>query len=605
MRGSGVTGVFTVAGKELTQLANRLRFHFEKGLFVCLVTGGFIVAAATSIEGSVTQQELAAFGRGVFYSVTIGACLVLSAFALLASSGIITSEKTGRRLDVLRITPLSLAMIVLGKGLAIAVKSVLVLGLVAPVLAATQFFGGVGFGELAKASLIIVAQIAACTGIGLFVSAGARTNLDRVVRSAEIMIIWLVFTTLCVGVARVSGIAGIGAVSPIAIWDDLISAGVGWPGVILGACASFGVGAGLAALSVPTLAKAIEKDETATPSEPKLKSLAFGLGRLAGARRSIRQSTYGRVRAGSLLGNELKQSSLFLVLLPLAVCVPPLVTFAGFAIVGAGNDRNATAVVAMWTVVLTWLVITLQSSGSIARDKERHTAEILATTPAGGPGMLRWKGGAVFISQALAIFISILLLVRLAPARTYPPVVVVRLALFLSTTVLFWALGTSFSMLVRTPMAAGALCLMCLFTAAPFAGEWLRELSGDYGFMRPSILPGVGNDTLAVMGVGSVSIVVLLVRHRLGPLAAAALFVGASAALGSGFALLSVQGTRSGYSHLRSVFDMLGYVLRDYNFDIGTAARIFVFEAALAALLVIGMLPRFTHRYVRGARQKD
>jgi len=584
------TGFFTVAGKELTQLANRGRFHIEKGFFVLAAAGAFIVAAAASIEGRVSPEEMADFGREVFYTVNIGACLMLSAFALLSSSGIIMSERTGRRLEILRITPLSLRMIVLGKGLAIAVKSVLVLALLAPVLAATQFYGGVSFGDLSKAVTIIVADVIACTGIGLFVSAGARTNLDRVVRGGEIVIIWLVFTAFCLAVSSAVGWSSLAAVSPIGVWDGLWGGRASWAGVSMGAAANLLVGLGLAALSVPVVKKAGANEERA-PAEPKLKDFAGGLERISSARRRIRRETAGRLWVGGLLGNEIKQSSMFLVLLPLAVCIPPLVVLGLDRLFGVPEDIDSVMVVAAWTSIVTVLALAVQSGGAVARDKQRRTAELLATTPAGGPGMIWRKGAAIGISQALAIILCAVLVTRATSTGRYDHRAVARVAGLLAGMAFFWAAGISFSIVVKSPITAPVMLLMTA-VATLAAGQWMVERYGGYGRWH------FGSTILVVLfGIGALAVAV---RQYFGRLAPVVLLVGLSVALAGGCVLVLDSG-----GPREDILEAFVYPLRQRHFESGEAFRFAAVEAGLTALLLLGAFPRFTRHYLRGARPKD
>ena len=106
----------------------------------------------------------------------------------------------------------------------------------------------------------------------------------------------------------------------------------------------------------------------------------------------------------------------------------------------------------------------------------------------------------------------------------------------------------------------------------------------------------------------------LLLRQRFGPLAAGFLFAGLVLLVGAGYAAFppppqsawrSPRIRYGPYDAPESVLEMLGYLLRERNFDVRVAFRIFAMQAAAAALLVAGMLPRFTRQYIRGARPKD
>ena len=229
MRAGALLEPGVVAAKELTQLANRRRFHVEKFGFVALVAGVFAFMAFMATEEIMRAEEMASFGRGSFFWVSVVACVMLSVFALASASGIIMAEAAGKRLDILRITPLSLRTIVLGKGLAIVVKSLLILALLSPILAATQFYGGVSMNDFAQVLCVIFADVLFCAGLGLLVSAGARSNLDRAFRGTVLLAAWLALTGVGFAGLVPGAPAALLAVSPVSVWPGLMMSVLSWP----------------------------------------------------------------------------------------------------------------------------------------------------------------------------------------------------------------------------------------------------------------------------------------------------------------------------------------------------------------------------------------
>ncbi|MHC4712899.1 MAG: ABC transporter permease [Planctomycetota bacterium] len=591
-----------VTGKELTQLANRGRFHVEKAFFAVVISGLFVGMAAVLLSTRVTPQEMAEFGRAAFFTVSTMACFMLSLFALVSASGILYAEKTGMRLDILRITPLSLATIVLGKGASIVAKSVLVLGLITPVLAATRFYGGVSADEMLKAVAVIFGDMMLFTGIGLAVSAGARTNIDRVVRSvAWLVLIGFLFSVMTVPLA-LSGLRSYGlAFSPFAIWAGLIGAQVSWGPIGVNVASMCLLGVFFAAGSVRTLRRFIRMSEL-TPAEPKVRDLFSGFRGARRRRKGKRQRKSQRDWAGTLVGNELVQTSLLPILIPLAVSVPPMLVFSIMFIRRGGRafmgDEVASVASVLWFVLAA--MIAIQSCSAIAREKQRRTAETLATTPAGGPGMLLWKSAAIALSQSLAAAILLLLLLKPdAFQHARFTFVLPRAAAAASVTILVWAAGISFSLTSRTPIsAAGSLAVSFLLLGNAISGlgpEIWQETFGSWA--------GRGTDryiTLEMFALmlAATGAALVLLRHYFRGLATLPLAVGLGFLLG-GISIL-IGGRRDPV-----LMAQLMMPIADMGYSTKTCIATTFSAVVVSAVLLAGALPRFQRAFLSGARARE
>jgi len=606
VRAAGIRGICTVAAKELTQLANRKAMHFEKVLFVAVTAAIFLFSAYSVSAISISPQQMAGFGRQVFYRVAGPSCMILSLFSLLTASGIIMSEKTGKRLDILRITPLSLPTIVLGKGAAIFLKTLLVLAIISPVLAAANFYGGVASDEFLKAAVITLSNITLCLGIGLYVSSGARTTLDRVARSAEWMFVWLVvFGWIIYGVTlRPIGPLHpyIASFSPFASWRDLQGAVMPWRALAVGSGMTGLVGIALALRSAKKLHAAVANEDNA-PAEPKISNFIASFRSRSHGGGKVRQKEKKRDWAGTLVGCELNHTSMLSVLLPLAVGVPPLVV-AAFGRLGGRRSfesSETTLIIAAFMLSVLSIIIALQGCACVAKEKKRGTAEVLSTTPAGGRNMLGWKASAICLSQSLAIIICLVLVmgasgIRRSPFDSHPARVVCALSLLCFAL----CVGVAFSHSCRSPFVAASLLAGSVIIGNSFVFRLLRdELPRQ---MSKESYYSQGLPVHHAFVVAAVGICLVAVRWIFGRGASFMMSVGLSLSLGAGAIAAGMLSGRFTRYTAPWPLELMLYALRTRDFNPQTALAVSGFLFVLSAVLVGGALPRFTRIFLHGAK---
>ena len=138
-----------------------------------------------------------------------------------------------------------------------------------------------------------------------------------------------------------------------------------------------------------------------------------------------RRKHLGRLRVGlgdTLLAGQV-QTSMLTVAAPMAVLFAEVIMLL-FALVfgrsAAFSVADVAAAIAFSMPVVAALMGCVEACGVFAREKARHTAAVIASTPEGGPAMLLWKGGAVVYTQALPIVVSLVLL-PIAAFQTQEP----------------------------------------------------------------------------------------------------------------------------------------------------------------------------------------
>jgi len=610
-RQDGVFEARTMAVKELTQISNRRRFHGEKAAFAAVTVAIFLAASYDATDGwRMDIQAMSQFGRQTFVPVSLGACLILSLVTLVSSTGIITSELTGKRLDVLRITALSLNAIVLGKGAALMARSLLVLALLLPLLAATQLFGGVSAGDVVRAFLLILVDVFFFACVGLYVSAGARTMLDRVLRSAEVLFLWLTATGVAAGFVTMLGSTVAGkswtggkAMSPIWVWEPYLSAQLSWAG--LGLNLVFHAVGGLLFLrfAIRNLEKAVATAEI-IPEEPKVKDLLRGIKRIKLPFKLFKARARQREWAGTLVGSQLTQTSLAAVLLPLAVGMPQVMMFVLLVVSGRADwsmTRDYPSFIGATLGGTMLIMLALQSASIMAREKSRHTAEVLAATPSGDAGMIWWKGAAVGISQTVSLALCVVLFPLAAYSNSGSPAPAAAAMLGIATLVIFtFALGAAFSQVSKSPFEAVGLMAGSAVVLAPALVSLVRR-EPEYGdflvwWLDPRDIMAVGFLAVGLAGVVLRNVFVRWAKVALAggvamSMAAGSYFMPVTRGDGSGALLplaplLGVMEVRSGVALRQSVWVAVG-------------------ELALSAALVAGCYVNFSSAFLYGAKPKD
>jgi ABC-type transport system involved in multi-copper enzyme maturation permease subunit len=621
MKENSIFEARVIAAKELTQLANRKAFHAGKAAFAVVIVTVFLVLSFSVTHGWLMDvTQMGGFGRATFVPVSVYACIILSAMSLIASSGIVMSEAVGKRLDILRITPLSLRTIVLGKGLAVLARSVLIMALLMPILAATQLFGGVSTRDVATSALLTLTDVFFLTGLGLAISAGARSTTDRVIRSGEVLFLWIAGTYAVSGLAfflehAVFGVAGRGAgpaldfvvaLSPFFVWQLHFMAELSWTGLASNMALHIGAGLFLMRYAVRSLERTVVSAEVG-PSEPRVKDVMAGLGRAAKGHKGFKTIGAQRQWAGTLIGGQVTQSSLVAILLPLAAGLPQIVMFL---LNLSGNGRLADEYPAFISATLGVMIVAMvaiQACGTIAREKTRHTADTLAATPAGGWGMIWWKGAAVGIAQSFTALLCLAFVI----ASTYKSSDSLWIALlngvgFLALLVFIYCLGASFSLSSRSPMEAFGLMVATVVVLSPI----LFQLMSTYlwGALWADPQPAAryrgpvtyGNGAAVVLFVVGAAILVL--RNAFPRFSKVVLCAGVALALAAPTPLygVSVNTPTIGFM-MAPLVDVVSQHSRHYPEILGLSIAL---ELVLSAVLVSGAYVKFNAVFLHGSKPK-
>ena len=600
-------GPSVVAAKELMQLANRRRFHLEKAFFAAAVSCIFVLAIISLRGGgSMNLNELSSFGRDTFLSTCVFANVILSLAALGSSTGIIMSEVQGRRLDILRITPLSLSGVIAGKAFAIAGKSALVLMLLLPVMAAAYLAGGVAVVDIVMMLVLTVNTVFLCTCMGLLASATATTTIERVIRPIVYSFVWSFCTSVILiplsSVPFLRRYLMYAAVSPWFAWVNATQSGLSWGGLLVNTIShAIGGMIFLRAAGNALRRNILARDEK--PPERKVQAFVLtspGLDRHRKrfARFSIHALDVVVKWAGGLVGGQILRTSMLAILAPVALIALMLVTLGCMELLSPMSVSEFARPLLLFSacaMVLVAAIVGMQACGIIAREKAEHTAEILATTPAGGFGMVWWKGAAVFATQTVAVILCLLLAVAVSLcAGTGGGAFVAWVAGFAATLALVFALGASLSLSAGTPAVAVGLSAVTLFALTPIA---------MYAVIPASFGPG-GNATVLTLWLCAAFLVVggaaMVLRNLIPALSAPALCASVSAFLGAGSYMCAWRGGIQ-----PTYIPAAPAILATHRpWGLQAAFIAIAVQVVAACLLILGARVSFDRVFLRGARSK-
>jgi hypothetical protein len=301
-------------------------------------------------------------------------------------------------------------------------------------------------------------------------------------------IVWSVLTTVLflpmALIARPLAL-DLAAASPWNAWVFLTNARLTWTGLAVNVAVNLLGSAYFLAMAVRSLRTTIRTFE-AKEHEPKVSAVTRRTGRTGRRKRPVvglvvRLTSATTRLAGGLVGGQLMRTHIASILAPLIFLVVTLAFLTlGFIISGGrSGGSNILTVLAYASVVSvfppTLIVAALEACGAISREKTEHTAEVLATTPAGGPSMVWWKGAGVLAGQSASIALCVVMMLAGAliyragaNEHTWPLAVAVSwIVAFAATLALLVALGLSLSLALKTPATAVGMAVLTFAVLTP------------------------------------------------------------------------------------------------------------------------------------------
>jgi ABC-type transport system involved in multi-copper enzyme maturation permease subunit len=434
--------------------------------------------------------EMARFAEqfaGSFLFIQMGAVLLLTP-ALAA--GAIVEERQRGTLALLLTTHLTPRQIVLGKfaSRAVYMFGVLLTGL--PVLALLPLWGGVAPELILTGFGMTVAGVLSLSAVSVWCSAGAESGRGAVLGAYVVAGVSCLFPPLCIClnpfVAMAAAFEGVTPVSWLYIGCHLL-----WT-----------------AWLIPAAARALPLRDTPPsrrPARPVVPAAPIvSVDRESDAVGQYRHYSPPPVGNRPLLWKEVHFAGsdaarffsrlLMFTALSLALLILPILDSSRSGAYAFYNIVQILLVVLLAAAVITTM---LHATGSIAREREQRTLDVLLSIPGGREELLRAKWfGSILYARGLLIGLFVLLLVGVV-VFDLSPLAVPLFALSAGSHLAFTAsLGMLLSVTVRSTARAGfigaaILLLVCVVPAAmcPFGDmwsppvTWLHSLPSTYGIL--------------------------------------------------------------------------------------------------------------------------
>jgi len=192
------------------------RTIFVTGLFGLVLTSWQLLVGAQRVEN---LGDLAWFGAAVLQILAPLQLAVAMPFSALLVASAVALEKDRKTLDLLLLTNLSSAELVLGKLLAGMLTVVTIVLSALPLFLLVALLGGVSIGQIVRIEAVTLASVLAAGSLGSTIALWREKTFQAVAMTALVLVFWLVGWQL-VGVGMIGDrLGGI----PVDVWAVAMS----------------------------------------------------------------------------------------------------------------------------------------------------------------------------------------------------------------------------------------------------------------------------------------------------------------------------------------------------------------------------------------------
>jgi ABC-type Na+ efflux pump permease subunit len=157
-----------IFSRELLLTPRRPRFYIIRAAYclglVLLIATAWLVLTGTQVVDTV--GALARFGGAIFHILAPLQLVVTTFFAALLTASSVAQEKDRQTLDLLLVTRLSNAELVLGKLLASLIIVVVLVIAALPIFSLLCLFGGISFAQIGRVTLVSLGSVLVAGSIG-------------------------------------------------------------------------------------------------------------------------------------------------------------------------------------------------------------------------------------------------------------------------------------------------------------------------------------------------------------------------------------------------------------------------------------------------------
>ncbi len=430
-----------VFSREVVTAPRRTRLYVSRAAYVSalwvLVCTAWLLLAGTQLIRN--PSDMARFGAILFQILAPLQLALALFFSALAAASSVALEKDRRTLELLLLTNLTNSELVLGKLLASLLNVFVLLAASLPLFMFSASFGGVSFGQIARAFAVTLATAAAAGSLGSMLALWREKTFQTLALTVLVLVFWLALgEAWAAGVfARLSPSLAAESASAVSPWRAILAAArplVGTSGgsalardavglyVLLALLASMVVNA-LSILLVRVWNPSREARPTAAAEEPEsiwgLTEESVALARQRAAR-SVHASG-GKVRPvwdNPIIWREIMTWAYGRRVLAIRLAYLVLGGLAALALwsmlrSGAPLAAASGALVLVPLFVLSLVLVNAQAVTSMTSERDARALDLLLVTDLTAKEFVFGKLGGVFYNTKEMILLPIALCVYL------------------------------------------------------------------------------------------------------------------------------------------------------------------------------------------------
>jgi ABC-type transport system involved in multi-copper enzyme maturation permease subunit len=409
LRASSLSPFGPIFAKELRVSSRRKRTYFLRVLYLAALLLSLLLAY-TSVHHSYGPSGVAArvqeqgnLGNSFFFGFSIFCFVAMCAICPILTSTAISSERLGKTLSVLLMTPINGWQIIAGKLFSRLLIALTLIGLSLPVLALVRLLGGVELSQMIGVLCLCTCTALSTAALGLFLSTFLNRSYVVILLSYGLILIHYMFVPMILMMLMSAGRRGpprmdvFGVISPflsiLFVAEPMFTFGSTWATTWIGASLlQLLEAAGLVVCSALVLRRIARRaGEPAAPQSVQSGSTPTPQTNESAARRRSRREVSDDPIAWREIRRPLMSKPWHRVVAVIVLVGGLLATYFSLAVNRALGEWEVQTVYAAVFNALIWLLVAVLAATAISQEKESDTWTLLLATPLSGWDIVRGK----------------------------------------------------------------------------------------------------------------------------------------------------------------------------------------------------------------------
>ena len=408
LRAASLSPFGPIFNKELRVSARRKRTYFLRVLYLAALLLSLLLAYTSVHKGAYASgvaarvQEQGELGQIFFFGFSMFCFVAMCAICPILTSTAISSERLGKTLPVLLMTPISGWQIIGGKLFSRLLVALTLIGLSLPVLALVRLLGGVELLQMIAVLCLCTCTALSTAALGLFLSTFLNRSYVVILLSYGLILMHYMFFPMILAMFMTAGRGGpprmdiLGVLSPflsiLFVAEPMIPFGSTWLTWIGASLLQLGEAAGLVVCSAMVLRRIARRaGEHAAPPMAQPGSIPARDSNVKSARGRARREVSNDPIACRELRRTLLSKPWHRIVAVIALVGGLLATYLALAVNRSLGDWQAQIVYAVVFNALIWLLVAVLAATVISQEKESDTWTLLLATPLSGWDVVRGK----------------------------------------------------------------------------------------------------------------------------------------------------------------------------------------------------------------------